>query len=125
MLRRLRHLRISLRFVLAAVVWLGILAQPVLVVACEIHETQHLAATGHAHDGPEHNDGAESAHPSPDESGKLAELVHLGHCCAHATVFVISIEPPTSDGVESIPVGLPVTAPLNSRPARLLRPPIG
>lgn len=125
MLRRLRQLPLPLRFVLAALVWLGILAQPVLVVACEIHEAQHLAATGHAHDGPEHSDGAESAHPSPDESGELAELVHLGHCCAHATVLAISIEPPSSQGVESMHTGLPVTAPLSARPTRLLRPPIG
>lgn len=122
---RLRHLPVPFRFVLAALVSLGILGQPVLVAACEIHEAQHLAATGHAHDGPEHSDGAESEQPSPDESGGLAELVHLGHCCAHATVLAISIDAPSGQGAESMHAGLPVTAPLSVRPTRLLRPPIG
>lgn len=125
MLYRLRQLPTSSRVLLVVLVVLGVLAQPVLVAACEIHEAQHQVATGHAHDGPEHSDGADSAHPSPDERGGLAELVHLGHCCAHATVLAMAVEPPSAHGVDVAPAGLLWNGPLTRRPARLLRPPIG
>ncbi len=70
---------------------LGVVFQPALMVASEVHASAHLFATGHSHDA-EH---AEAGIP-PDETiaadGLIWEnLMHIGHCCGHSTAMPVAM----------------------------------
>ena len=70
-----------------ALMLLGLVVQPMIAAACDVHDVAHVLATGHCHDGPEHDDR------SPDEapSDPWVDVIHLGHCCAHMSTITATV----------------------------------
>jgi len=80
---------LGLRLFWIAMLLLGTVLQPVLVVACETHESQHLTVTGHGHDNVEHEGNHVADEPLPaDEVTPWHSLLHQGHCCVHGAAIV-------------------------------------
>lgn len=68
---------------------LGLIWQPVLLLASDIHAATHLLETGHA-DHDDHNAGTviyTKQSPSPEGADTWHGLLHLAHCCGHATAL--------------------------------------
>ena len=127
LLRALRQPRcLLLRLPALALLVLAVLANPVLASLGDLHESG--SGGEHLHAVSEHGDGA-SAHEHADgETGEgdlLHALMHASHCCGHLTAIVPA--PLTLPGLPpASAVPLTDTVPLPpSRPASLLRPPIG
>lgn len=123
MLSRLRHHAIALRAVCAVLLLMGLVVKPVITLACEVHEAEHLLATGHAQD--QHPSGAiPPDEPVPDDGGGWHALIHLGHCCGPATALAVASVVAPLHLVENAPaVPAPARTPEHI-PSRALRPPI-
>lgn len=125
MLLRPRHIGRSSRAFWVALLILALVLQPTLLAASEVHATEHLIQTGHTHDTDHEGPGIAADEPTAQDDGDLWHgLMHLGHCCGHASAL-------PSDGVPIPPLRRPGSAPVSpSRPIQSLmlphplRPPI-
>lgn len=107
-----------LRASAAAMVVLCLVAQPVVALAHELHEAQHPASAGFAHDG----DAAADSHEH--SSGTLDALLHTMDCCAHGTVALVTPFHWTFQPTRVVHAPA-LASPAPSQPAaRALRPPI-
>lgn len=108
----------------ALLLWCVVL-KPVLVLACEVHETSHAALAGHAHEGAAHQAG------QPEDEGEAAAgerlwqaPLHEGHFCVHGAIWIAS-----HASVAALPAHVPPPiAVVGDWPCRddepMLRPPI-
>lgn len=101
MLHTIRQRLVSHRILLVAMLLLCVVAKPVIVLACEVHESQHALQTGHGHDDVEHLQAQPVDEPQPADDGKLWHaLLHQGHCCVHGAALVttpdVSLAPITA-----------------------------
>lgn len=119
---RIRQYRSALRVICVALLLLCVAITPALVLASEIHESDHVIQAGHSHDA---GSGVPAEEPgSPDSPSEWHLLLHSGHCCGHGTLLI-----PTLFAFASpAPAMPPATAdqpPFEScEHVRLLRPPI-
>lgn len=67
-----------LRILMLGLLMAGILAKPVLAIACEIHDVQKMAASAGQAGGAEESDSDESCCSLPD----------CNDCCAHTTAVI-------------------------------------
>jgi len=116
--RRHASRRILIGFLALCFLW-----QPILLVAAEVHEVQHLLQTGHAHDTQHPESGIPVDDPHSGSSS-LHVLMHLGQCCS----FPVALVPATdiaarlSHAAGPVPAAQPIASP--SVPAQFWRPPI-
>lgn len=107
-----------------ALLLFGVIWQPALMMASEVHETAHLFATGHAHDA-QHPEAGVPGDEAVDAGGMGWErLMHAGHCCGHSSampipMLAIEVLAPLSPLLPDPEYTVPDTA-----PSQLLRPPI-
>ena len=89
--RRFRRLLPLLRVLVLVLFAAGLVVQPVLAAAGEMHELAHDPSGTHAH-GPHADDvAAEMAaagEQHPDEARTLHVLLHFAHCCGAATAML-------------------------------------
>lgn len=125
MLRRLRQCLITHRAFWVAMLVLCVVVKPVIVLACEVHESQHALFTGHGHDEADHTgiQPVDEPVPTADQQPWHA-VMHQGHCCVHGAAILDAPELVISPVVAFAP-GLAV--PYSFRLVGLepmLRPPI-
>lgn len=111
-------------FWVALLVWCTLL-QPMLVLACQAHESGHLIQTGHSHD----TDGHSEALPADEraqghDASMLDALLHQEHCCVHNAAILGSSEVCSSERLHAAPEA-PVAAAIGMVGlVPMLRPPI-
>ncbi|TAH41003.1 MAG: hypothetical protein E6Q43_00995 [Dokdonella sp.] len=89
----------SWRTLIAVLLALAFVWQPIVLMATEAHASDHLLQTGHSHDG----DFATGTIPdderrSADSSERLHELLHQAQCCTSLLVI------PSSDLLLAAPI---------------------
>jgi len=67
---------------------LGLVLQPTLAAACDVHDLVHRLATGHGHDEPGHPNDHQNPQPHDEASDPWADVFHVGHCCAPVSTIV-------------------------------------
>lgn len=89
MMQQLRHRsRTSRIFWIALLLW-ALVWQPGLIVASEVHESEHLLQTGHALDATHGEHGIPADEPMPpDGADPWHALMHLGHCCSYPSAML-------------------------------------
>jgi hypothetical protein len=88
MLTRLRKRCMAYRALWVALLMLALVWQPALLAASEVHESEHLIQTGHAHDADHEGPGIPADELSlPGDDGIWHSLMHLGHCCAQVSAL--------------------------------------
>lgn len=89
MLYRLRQRLITFRAFWVAMLLLCAVVKPVIVMACEVHESQHAMQAAHGHDDAEHTGGQPADEPLPTgEQQPWHAVLHQGHCCVHGAAIV-------------------------------------
>jgi hypothetical protein len=125
MMRRLRHRSRCIRALWVALLLFAVVFKPVLVLASEVHESEHLLQTGHSHASPGESHGIPADEsPASGEVDPWHSLMHLGHCCSHpsaASEAHLPVTPGLAGGSPDTPL-LPGRA--SVRIAQVLRPPI-
>jgi hypothetical protein len=93
-MRLIQHQRRSLfRSLLTVVLMLGVMLQPMIVMASAAHESQHLLMHGHSHEDGGHDIGIPDDEPAQsDEAASLHLILHQGHCCVHGNAILVSID---------------------------------
>lgn len=90
-----RQRRSALRTLLTVVLMLGVLLQPMIVMASAAHESQHMLMHGHSHEDGGHDVGIpDDEGMPPDDAASLHILLHQGHCCVHGGAILVSVETP-------------------------------
>lgn len=121
-LQRCRRLSF-LRLLALCVLMLGVVAQPALAAAGDVHELSHGIAL-HAH-ADTHVDGAGDAADgdSDADAGLSHALMHAGHCCGHLVAIPVTLDWAPIALPEQAPVSFPVAV-ASRRADSPLRPPI-
>lgn len=125
MLQMLRQRLLSLRVLWVVMLLLCAVVKPVIVLACEVHESQHALQAGHGHDDAEHRRGQPADEPMPSGDQKpWHALLHQGHCCVHGAALVTTADVSLAPVAASAPgaVVAPAFRSLGLEP--MLRPPI-
>lgn len=125
MMHRLRQHCLAHRALWVALLAIALVGQPTLLLASEVHESEHLVQSGHSH-GAERLDQVLLAEELADAEGSEAWhlLMHLSHCCGQPSAM-----PAESLAMPTImrPFVAPIRSPLAIQsliPTLLLRPPI-
>lgn len=113
------------RVLWAALLLLAFVWQPALLAASEVHASEHLVQTGHAHDADHEGPGIPADElAGPDEGDIWHGLMHLGHCCGQLSAI-------PADGVPVPAILRPLSASMSPATAlasltlpQPLRPPI-
>lgn len=118
-----RHCR-SWRTLIAVLLALAFVWQPIMLMATEAHASDHLLQTGHTHEGdlatgtiPDDESG------STDDNERLHELLHQAQCCTSLLVI------PSSDLLLAAPISTNAVPELTNSAfatrscGKLLRPP--
>lgn len=87
--RRLPFLRVFALLLFAC----GLLLQPVLVTAGEVHDLQHDPAGLHAHDLQADAAAQPDEADEPGTAGTLHVLLHFAHCCGAMAAVLYDLTP--------------------------------
>lgn len=121
-LQRCRQLSLA-RLLALCVLMLGVVAQPAIAAAGDVHELSH-GGDLHAH-ADSHAGGADDGDGGdPDADAGLSHaLMHAGHCCGHLVAIPMTLDWAPIALPEQAPVSFSIAA-ASRRVDNPLRPPI-
>lgn len=65
------------------------IVKPIVVLACEVHESQHALLTGQGHDDADHTGNQPADEPVPKaDQPPWHPVMHQGHCCVHGAAIL-------------------------------------
>lgn len=124
-----RHRRLPLLHVLVLGLFaLGLVLQPAMSTAGELHELVHDPAGTHAHDLHADELAAEVAAATDDGSAEdpttLHALLHFAHCCGGTAATLPTLVLPAAAPMATRLAVADTALPPNARPASPFKPPI-
>lgn len=93
MLRAPRQKGLWLRSLVFVLFALGLVLQPVLATAGEVHDLQHDPAGLHAHDMQADAAAQPDEADEPGAAGTLHVLLHFAHCCGATAAVLYDLTP--------------------------------
>jgi hypothetical protein len=125
MMPRLRHRCRTARALWVALLLFAVVFKPMLVLASEVHESEHLLQTGHSHEAAGESHGIpQDESPVSGEVDPWHSLMHLGHCCSHPSAASEILLPVTLDVAGGMPDTPLLLGRVSIRINQVLRPPI-
>lgn len=124
-----RHCLARLRLPALALLWLAVMANPLLAALGDLHELG--SGKGHLHSLAEHSTGSADHDPLDARSGGDSEggdllhaLMHASHCCGHPTAVLPAFTPVLSFAASPTPPPMARSLHPATRLDSPLRPPI-
>ncbi|MCI1710152.1 MAG: hypothetical protein LKM32_06630 [Chiayiivirga sp.] len=125
MLHRLRRQCIAARTCWLALLLLAVVWQPSLLAASQVHASEHLIQTGHAHDADHDGPGIPADEQvTPGNDTFWHGLMHLAHCCGQVSALPAAPLLVTAASHDALAPEGPRGVLATHAPPQPLRPPI-